>query len=281
LDPLLDRLEREGRALVGFDLDLDFDSPAPAMSARPVRRTSAATASAPSGTRARPLVQDSPSVADVPAPANRHVIRPASPTLDAAQLLGLVRLRLEAVAWPGAVTALRIAIEPTAARHEQLSLFAAKPKRDVRAAARAFARLRATFGDGVVVRARLTEGHLPEARFAWDAITSLEEPKKTNVESAANPLRDLQPVRRTLVRKLFTKPVPLPPRPPQEPDGCLLRGLDHGPVSRFVGPYVISGAWWRTEVHREYYVAEMRNGDFLWVYYDRPRRRWFLQGEVA
>jgi protein ImuB len=33
-------------------------------------------------------------------------------------------------------------------------------------------------------------------------------------------------------------------------------------------------------VHREYYFAETRKGDLLWMYYDRPRRRWFLQGRV-
>ena len=34
------------------------------------------------------------------------------------------------------------------------------------------------------------------------------------------------------------------------------------------------------EIQREYYYAETRNGDLLWLYYDRVRRRWFLQGSV-
>jgi len=33
-------------------------------------------------------------------------------------------------------------------------------------------------------------------------------------------------------------------------------------------------------VHREYYFAETRRGNLLWVYHDRLRRRWFLHGVV-
>lgn len=233
LDPLLDRLEREGRALVGLEVRLAFERPAQA----PVA----------------------------------HRIRPASPTLDAVQLLGLLRLRLEVTPLPCGVAFAALEVEPTPARHEQLSLFTQKPKRDPRAAARAFARLRAAYGDEAVVRARLVEGHLPEARFAWEPLEKLAPVGAGGGTPAA----------RVLVRKIHAKPQPLPPRPPHEPDGCLLRGLDHGPVARFIGPYVISGAWWKTEVQREYYVAEMRRGDLLWVYYDRRRRQWFLHGQVT
>ncbi len=243
LDPLLDRLEREGRALATLELQIGFDGVGPV--------------------RGRPAVA--------------HVIRPAAPTLDAVQLLGLVRLWLDATLLPSGVVALVLAVEPTVARHEQLSLFVAKPKRDRLAAARAFARLRAALGDDAVGRVRLTDGHLPEARFTWERIDRL-------AEAALQPRDDLVRERgvdtTVLVRRLYTRPLPLPSRPPQEPDGWLLCGLDHGPVARFVGPYVVSGAWWRSEIHREYYVAEMRQGDLLWVYYDRRRRQWFLQGIV-
>ena len=38
--------------------------------------------------------------------------------------------------------------------------------------------------------------------------------------------------------------------------------------------------WWNRPVHREYHFAETQKGELLWVYYDRSRRRWFLQGRV-
>ena len=75
--------------------------------------------------------------------------------------------------------------------------------------------------------------------------------------------------------------MPLPQRPPNEPDGWLLRGVEGGSVSRLVGPYLLSGGWWKLEVQRDYFFAEMRGGEIFWIYYDRRRRRWFLQGEVA
>ena len=60
-----------------------------------------------------------------------------------------------------------------------------------------------------------------------------------------------------------------------------LRGLEHGSVTRLAGPYIVSGGWWASEVHREYHYAETRRGECLWVYYDRHRRRWFLHGLFA
>jgi protein ImuB len=51
-------------------------------------------------------------------------------------------------------------------------------------------------------------------------------------------------------------------------------------VVKMTGPYVVSGGWWVRAVHREYHYARTERGDLMWVYYDRRRRRWFLQGGV-
>ena len=55
------------------------------------------------------------------------------------------------------------------ATRQQLELFAEAPRRDLSVANRALARLRAEFGDEVVVRAVLRAAHLPEARARFDA----------------------------------------------------------------------------------------------------------------
>jgi hypothetical protein len=57
-------------------------------------------------------------------------------------------------------------------------------------------------------------------------------------------------------------------------------GPRYGTVDKLIGPYVFSGGWWNREIQREYYFAETRRGDILWLYYDRVRRRWCLQGAV-
>ncbi|MCY4074197.1 MAG: DNA polymerase Y family protein [Acidobacteria bacterium] len=237
------------------------------------------------------------------APAQTERIRPAAPTLDAAQLLNLVRLRLEARFRPEArlsqearlrstapapsatvsgtpgertfgagVTSLRVAALAVRITSAQAGLFAVRPRHDPAAADRALARIRAEFGDEAVVRARLVEAHLPEARFAWEPLVPSPRsgPAPAPADTACRPL----------VRRIHARPVPLPPRPRHEPDGWLLRGGVAGHVEDLAGPYLVSGGWWRAAVHREYYFARMRDGDVLWIYYDRPRRRWCWQGRV-
>ena len=237
------------------------------------------------------------------APALTERIRPAAPTLDAAQLLNLVRLRLEARLRPephapqarslgAGVTGLRVAARAVRTVSAQAGLFAARPRRDLAAANRALARIRAEFGDEAVVRARLVEAHLPEAQFAWEPFGRVPPPVAA---SRSAPASRSVPARgpaaapryaagdaacRPLVRRIHARPIPLPPRPRHEPDGWLLRGGVAGHVADLAGPYLVSGGWWRSAVHREYYFARMSDGDVLWIYYDRPRRRWCWQGRV-
>jgi protein ImuB len=198
-----------------------------------------------------------------------ETVRPAAPTSDAQQLTELIRLRLESLRKlpDGAVEILLLA-KGTPATTEQRELFVEQPKRDMAAANRALARVRAELGETSVVRAQLREGHLPEGSFTWDKLETLQPAEPSAVES------------RRLVRRLHTRPIPLPYRPRQEPDGWILRGLDQGPVVRVLGPYVVAGGWWRRPVHREYHFAETQKGELLWVYYDRTRRRWYLHGRV-
>lgn len=195
-------------------------------------------------------------------------IRPAAPTLDSGQVLDLVRIRLERLELSAGVIEIELLAEGIPATREQLRLFADRPRRDLDAADRALARLRAEFGEQAVVRAKLTDRHLPEARFTWEPLEHVELPKPK------------QGAPKILVRRIFAKPIPLPPQPRTHDGGWPLLGPKYGTVERLSGPYVFSGGWWNREIQREYYFAETRRGDFLWVYYDKLRRRWFLQGRV-
>lgn len=203
-----------------------------------------------------------------------ELVRPATPTLDGPQLMNLVHLRLSALSLKTGVVEMHLEAEATKATLEQVRLFeqltlAQKKKRDLDAGARALARVRARFGDDAVVKAKLQDGHLPEACFTFEPLHRLKLP-----------VVKAQTKQRRLVRRVFEKPHPLPPRPRHEPDGWMLRDLEHGPVVRVSGPYVVSGGWWRSWQQREYCFAETQAGAVLWVYYDRRRRRWFLQGVV-
>jgi len=220
-------------------------------------------------------------------------LRPAAPTTDLIQLTELARLRLESIWSPGGrnhrqdgdhrpdgrggqgrsreqdgVTNLVLTAKGARLTRRQLELFAEAPPRDLDAASRALARLRAEFGEEAVVCAHLREGHLPEALFVWKRLERVRKAAPRYVETPR------------LVRRIYTPAMLLPARPRHEPDGWMLRSLEQGPVVRVLGPYVISGGWWRKSIHREYHFAETQKGELLWVYYDRFRRRWYLQGRV-
>ena len=197
-------------------------------------------------------------------------IKPAAPTLDGRGLVRLVHLRFTGMPPVAPVNAARVWADDVAATREQLAMFASRPRRDLRAADEALARVRAELGDDAVVRPVLRDGHLPEASFGWERVQ--------HVVAAQPQQRLVQP----LVRRIHNRPQLLPPQARQvRDDGWLLSGLEHGAVVRILGPYVVSGGWWaRHEVHREYHYAELRRGDCLWVFYDRHRRRWFCQGAV-
>ena len=202
------------------------------------------------------------------APSTTERLRPAEPTMEITQLLNLIHLRLEAITFPAGVTELSIEVVGVPASREQLRLYANRPRRDLAAAARALARIRAEFGESAVVRPVLKDGHLPEATFAWEPLEKL-----TRVDVAA-------PYSPMLIRRVLETPMPLPLRDRREPEGWLLHDWRMGPVTRIDGPYEISGGWWGGGVQRAYHFLETQRGDQLWVYYDVKRRRWFLHGVV-
>jgi protein ImuB len=199
-------------------------------------------------------------------------LRPARPTLDVEQIVDLIRLRLGSVlsahAAARGVTDIDLSLEGMPAVHAQGELFAERTPRDLDAAARAFARLRAELGDGAVVRARLRDGHLPEARFEWEPVARIETPRPREVR--------LPP----LVRRIYARPVRFSPSRRRDANRDLAAHLDDGSVRETLGPYIVAGGWWQREVQREYYYVRTANGRSLWMYYDRPRACWFLHGEV-
>jgi protein ImuB len=197
------------------------------------------------------------------------VVGPATPSLDLTLLVELVRLKLEALRLPAAIEAVRVECEGVRTTAAQLALFQSAQRRDLDAGGRALARLRAAFGDDAVTKPVLRAAHLPEARGSWVPTSVLRLP----VAVAEIDPNDPPP----LQRRVFAKAVPLPPRPRHEPEAWLGR---RGAITRMWGPYRLSGGWWRRTVERDYFYAQTQHGELLWMYFDKPRARWFLQGVV-
>ena len=186
-------------------------------------------------------------------------VRPAASTVDAAQLLALVRLRLDALRLSAGIVTLRVAAEICPAAAHQRHLFALHSRRDPDAATQAFARLRAEFHEQVVVRARVCDAHLPSGQFEWEPLEHLP------VACAARVVAS-----RPLVRRIYATPVPV-----STPGFC--RADFSGPRN---GPYILSGGWWGGGVQRDYYFAPADTGALRWMYYDHRKKRVFLQGAV-
>ncbi len=208
--------------------------------------------------------------------AHRERIEPAEATRDAMLLLDLARLRLGDTSLPAAVERLTLRAETARPEGDQLAMFRLGPRRDLAAGERALARVRAAFGEGSVVRPRLRDAHLPEARFAWEPADRLRLSKRDDPPDDGRDADDAAP---PLVRRVLARPRPLACRDAADPTaGPLLEDGDD--VLRLFGPYRISGGWWVRTVARDYYYAETASGELLWLYWDRPRKRWFLHGMV-
>jgi len=200
------------------------------------------------------------------APLHREHIEPASPTLDLMLIVELVRLRLGETKLRGAVEEVELVANTTRAHPEQVALPGHQSRRDMNAAHRALARIRAAYGEQAVTRASLREAHLPEASFRWEPI-----------QHARIGEHEGRPPISSMVRRVYARPKPLAPRIPREPEAGPSLAKDHA-IEHMYGPYRVSGGWWKRLVERDYYYAETDHGDLLWLFYDRPRRRWFLHG---
>jgi protein ImuB len=215
-------------------------------------------------------------------------LRPAVPTLDLMLVLDLVRLRLEN--WQLEHGVIEVELEATGVPScsEQLRVFAEQPRRDLAAGDRAIARLRAELGAEAVVCAQLCDGHLPEACFRWQPVAAMSLaavsdeawPSETASEPAADDVTRMLSLR-PLVRRFFRKPLALlAPARQLRNDGWLIRGPEAGPVTHTAGPFLLNGGWWLREIQREYQFVMTRREELYWVYQDKRRRRWFLQGLV-
>jgi protein ImuB len=183
----------------------------------------------------------------------RHSLGLSEPSLDQARLLDLLRLRLESTPLEEGVTDLELQLEEAESPPEQLELFDQTSRREVQAANRALDRVRAELGPGAVVRACLTEGHLPAASFRWEPLDKLRgRPTPPNISNK-------------LLRRFQAVPQPLTaPKADQILDG----------------PYRLSGGWWVREIERDYYYLLTPKGEIHWAFQDQRRGLWFQEGIV-
>lgn len=185
-----------------------------------------------------------------------EVIRPAEPASRSATLRRLAYLRLSGREYPSAIERIELSAVETAVAREQGELFSAA-SRDLDAGARAFALIRARFGNDAVVRARIVDSHLPELAFRWEAV---ERP-------AAPDLPLGSPCGKGAVRRILEAAKSARGRP--------------GASAKAAGPFAVSTGWWSlAEEAREYSFERSAKGEILWVYRDEASGALRIQGVV-
>lgn len=180
-------------------------------------------------------------------------IEAALPTLDVTRLVDLARLRLDRIRLSSPVERIVLVVESRPVSPRQIDCLQAKPRRNLHDAARTLARLRAAFGPESVVRARLVEAHLPEARFRWEAAREVPAPRPTPPGEPA-----------PLIRSVRREP----------------RLLTRAPLPLGSGPGRVRTGWWEDPQERDYYWAETPGGEILWVFQSTDDHRWYLHGTV-
>ena len=194
------------------------------------------------------------------------LIRPAAPTLMTALLGRLILLRLSARQFSSGVAEIEMHSARSSPSRTQGELFrrggdsGGNPGRDLPAGARAFAAIRARFGNDAVACAELRDSWLPERSYAW---VPIQGPSLPGARPAPRPA----PKRLNAVRRILYMPQ-------QGPEG----------MRTVKDPFVVSGSWWGTEArdipfHREYSFHSSEQGLF-WIYRDRLTGSFFVQGVV-
>jgi protein ImuB len=194
------------------------------------------------------------------------LIRPAVPTLKTEVFRRLIELRLSARQLSSSgVQEIEIRSARTRPSRVQGELFTVR-RRDLEAGARAFAAIRARFGNTAVSSARLRDSHLPERSFSWEPLERpvLPAPSAQPQGSAASSDHP------AAVRRIFFEPKPV--------------RVDSAGFRSMVGPFSVSGSWWGSPGReaaflRHYYFAASSRG-IAWLFVDRLAGSRWIQGEV-
>lgn len=203
--------------------------------------------------------------------------RPARASVDVTRWMELFRLRFERLSVPLGVQELRLRAQAVREQAEQLAVPSVGESRDPGALLEAIAKMRAEFGEDAVGVLERRPAHLPQARQGWTPVTTLCAPSPAP-ETPLSLSRRLWPQPQEVGGQLRAGPPGSRDDPPPPPP---LYALGYGEVVHLRGPWVVAGGWWRREVIREEYYVETSTGALLWMYWDRMRGRWFIQGDLA
>lgn len=214
-------------------------------------------------------------------------VRLGEPTRDSKRILTTLRQRLEGYQLAGPVAALSVEVpDPVDFHGRQRNLMDWRTVGD--ALDEVMARLADQLGEDAVAVPRLASRHRPEAEWApipWRGGGRASSGRASAATALAAVADDPE-----YAWQGHPSPA-LPERPPLLLPLPLAidvaTGPDHLPVAlhldgrwldchELVGPELLSGEWWHSGFHREYYRARLQDGRSAWIY--REDGRWALHG---
>ncbi len=183
--------------------------------------------------------------------STRLRIRTSGPEHRAEAFLNLIRLRFEQQPLRAPVVSLLLSVKRFLGREADTGQDLLGESQDLNEAWHTLmSRLQARLGDQALKQLSPQADHRPER--AWSA---------SEVQRKTRPLVDAGQLPR---RPLWLLQGPQP--------------LTEAPAAWFAGPERISGGWWDGQrVHRDYYIAQLHNGQLAWVFRD-VRDGWFVHG---
>ncbi len=183
--------------------------------------------------------------------STRLRIRTSGPEHRAEAFLNLIRLRFEQQPLRAPVIALLLSVKRFLGREADTGQDLLGESQDLNEAWHTLmSRLQARLGDQALKQLSPQADHRPER--AWSA-SEVQRKTRPSVDTGQLPRRPLW---------LLQGPQP----------------LTEAPAAWFAGPERISGGWWDGQrVHRDYYIAQLHNGQLAWVFRD-VRDGWFVHG---
>jgi protein ImuB len=216
------------------------------------------------------------------------------PSFDQQRLRELLRLQLERVRLRGGLAGATLRVIRTAPLDvDQTALFETAERRHARRDLDSLLnRLSNRLGPRAVLCPRLSPDYQPERAVEYATLAEQESQLKSRARSKRSLReRDSRSVRGSLYGRepnprrplcLFPEPVPVevwsvrPNGPPVRLNWC---NRDQQ-IVRCEGPERIDTGWWRSPaVYRDYFRADIEDGQRLWLFHARNEGSWFVHGE--
>jgi protein ImuB len=198
------------------------------------------------------------------------------PTTARADLLELIRLQMERLRLPGAVTDVTVRaalIVPLVYR--QVDLFGGRigstSDEDVTGL---IERLSSRLGNAAVLRPRLVPDAQPELAYQYDPWLAVPTRKPSDN-------RDPACLTRPALLKERLEPIVVMSAPGGSPAWLKWDDREYA-IERSWGPERIETGWWRgRDVRRDYFMVETTDGERFWLYRDLTAGQWYMHGSFA